>query len=566
MTRALVSFLAAITLSITAEARTSGTPSATDPSVVIFEYQRDQIYELTGSYGITTQIWTGADERITSIQSGDSEAWDIAVPESRDYVAVKPIVKPPKPTNIVIYTDKRVYTVALSAMAEGGDIRNATYTARFNYRGAVDSLDALAATLRKLKATEDALAAERAGREALSQEFTDLKRGYGAKEQELAIKRAEEERAARLAGLEERLAYEERTRNDLSTQALALRNELSSIRSAKDRQVYEVLESRLAGAEAARQEATRRAAELEASLDAIRREDLARDEARLARELREARQTKADLRAAQARLSALEAERREEAQAARSTVIFDAFDESGGSQTSAKIRAFSPPLEPASFRERRVSARSPDQVFLEDAASRGIDTVFAVQLTALDSKVLQGAILSGTLETAIDTSLSGMVRAVLSAPVYSADGSRILADRGSRLVGEYRNVVQFGTSRVLIAWNRLITADGVSVQLGAPGIDGLGRAGLSGFSDTHFASRFGAAALISILGGTSAFLVSEATDEVTSETAQNVSDNTNEALGRVLAPYLDIPTTVHVHQGAPINVFVARDLDFSKVR
>lgn len=542
-------------------ARDAGKLSETDDGVRIYSYSRDQIYELVGSYGITTQIWTGADEKILSIQSGDSEAWDISVPGSADYVAVKPILRPSKPTNVVIYTDKpRVYNVALAA-SESTDIRDAVYAARFTYPVAVDSLDALAATLRELEETRAALETERDQRDKLSQQYEDLQLGYATAEQQLVAKRAADEQAARLASLEERLAYEERTRLEENQRNLALKNELDNLRASKDRSVFEVLESRLAGAEEARVAAVSRASELDSILAQQRQDQLRREEERLQQELAQARRDKELLRQANLRVRELEAQERAAALAGRTTVIFDAFDDTAGSSAASNSIVSDDP-----FVDRRIASRSNDQAFLSDQANTGIETALAVQLTGLDSKVLQGALLSGTLETAIDTSLSGQVRAILSEPIYSADGSRILADRASRLVGEYRSFVQFGTSRVLIAWNRLITTDGVSVELGSPGVDGLGRAGLSGITDTQFTTRFGAALLISILGGSSAVLVSEATDELTSETAQNVSDDTQDALFRVLEPYLNVPTTVHVHQGARINVFVTRDLDFTKVR
>lgn len=561
----LLAAASTLALSHGAFARTAGEVSSTDSSVRIYDYQRDEVYELTGSFGITTQIWIGADERITSIQSGDAEAWDISVPESRDYVAVKPIVEPPRDTNLVIYTDKRAYTVALSALPEGSSRADAVFTARFRYNNAVDSIDALTATIRRLEDTEAALNTERQQRAQITEQYTTLQQGYQTAERELEARRIEEARNAELAQLQERLTYEQRTRSDLSAEALTLRNQIDAIRASKEQQVFDLLEARLSGAEVAQQAAEQRAAELQAALAAIKAEELQRDEDRLARELAEARQNRTALAEAEARIEALEEQGRAAQRAARSTVIFDAFsDASDNSSSLGPISTVE--TEVASFRERRFASRSDDQVFLNDAASRGIQTVEAVQIPNLDSMVLQGQLMSGTLETAINSDLSGLVRAVLSQPVYSADGSRVLADRGSRLVGEYDNAVRFGASRVLIAWNRLITTDGISVELGSPGTDGLGRAGLGGFSDTHFADRFGAAALISILGGGTAFLVSEATDEFTSETAGELADDSQGAFTQVLSPYLDIPTTVHVDQGTPLNVFVARDLDFSKVR
>ena len=43
------------------------------------------------------------------------------------------------------------------------------------------------------------------------------------------------------------------------------------------------------------------------------------------------------------------------------------------------------------------------------------------------------------METALDSSLPGQTRAVVSEDVFSFDGSRLLIPRGSRLIGRYRS-------------------------------------------------------------------------------------------------------------------------------
>ena len=44
----------------------------------------------------------------------------------------------------------------------------------------------------------------------------------------------------------------------------------------------------------------------------------------------------------------------------------------------------------------------------------------------------------GVLETAIQSDLPGMVRAITSEDVYSFDGRRVLIRKGTMLTGEYR--------------------------------------------------------------------------------------------------------------------------------
>ena len=52
----------------------------------------------------------------------------------------------------------------------------------------------------------------------------------------------------------------------------------------------------------------------------------------------------------------------------------------------------------------------------------------------------------------------------------------------------------------------MLRPDGVSVQLGSTGADELGRGGMPGFVDNHYAQRYGSAVLLSLIGGGAQFL------------------------------------------------------------
>ena len=173
--------------------------------------------------------------------------------------------------------------------------------------------------------------------------------------------------------------------------------------------------------------------------------------------------------------------------------------------------------------------------------------------------------MSGVLETAIHSDLTGQIRAVVSEPVWSANGRNIHVPTGSRLIGTYRSSIDFGQTRVLILWNRVITPTGISVALASPGTDRLGRAGLGGTVDTKFAERFGAAALISIIGGGTDILVSRLGGTIDTGTTEDVGDDLGNSIASIIQPYAGLQPTIHVDQGARINVFVRRDLDFSGV-
>jgi type IV secretion system protein VirB10 len=239
----------------------------------------------------------------------------------------------------------------------------------------------------------------------------------------------------------------------------------------------------------------------------------------------------------------------------------------------------------------------PNRRFLASVSSAGVEVARATKNNRIDALVAQGTFIRGVLETAVQSDLPGMVRAVVTENVWSFDGRRVLIPAGSRLIGEYKSGIAQGQTRVFIVWTRMLRSDGVSVQLGSNGADDLGRAGNAGFVDNHYLERFGSAVMLSLVGGASQFLsaygqntngygngtVITSTDPVTgivtqTQTgvnqnrlslqareiaAQNISQSLTNIAQEALRNSINIAPTIYLDQGTRIIVFVRRDLDFS---
>ncbi len=175
--------------------------------------------------------------------------------------------------------------------------------------------------------------------------------------------------------------------------------------------------------------------------------------------------------------------------------------------------------------------------------------------------VAQGEVLAATLETPVNSTRPGPIRAVISRDVRGFDGSRVLIPRGSRLIGEYRADPQSSRRRILATWTRLIRPDGVAIRIDSPAADAMGGTGLPGRVDTHFLARFANAALQSALQiGVNLASRAGSGSVIVSNTPQISS-----SLGQSLVPGADEPPTVSVRAGTAVSVFVARDLDFAGV-
>ena len=200
--------------------------------------------------------------------------------------------------------------------------------------------------------------------------------------------------------------------------------------------------------------------------------------------------------------------------------------------------------------------------FADRVGGKQAEMVQAQQMGNLDRLIPQGAIVGAVMETALNSDLPGYARALVTKDVLSFDGSSVLIPAGSRVIGEYNSGVAQGASRIFIIWSRLIRPDGVSISLGSPAVDELGRGGLNGKVNRHFLQRFGGAILLSVLtGGISALTAS--LSRGSSVVVSTSSEATNLA-GQALKG-TDIPPTIKTQQGALVLIFVARDLDFTAV-
>ncbi len=183
--------------------------------------------------------------------------------------------------------------------------------------------------------------------------------------------------------------------------------------------------------------------------------------------------------------------------------------------------------------------------------------------------ITEGTVIPAIMETAVNSQLPGLVRALNSADVYSHDGSQLLIPKGSRLVGRYQSSVRRGQVRVFIIWTRIIRADGLSVLINSPGTDPLGRAGLEGDVDTHFFQIFGAAVLLSVLDAGLDIGVEVVKNQGRNNTTighGNINDSGLDRAGEIaLQDSIRIQPTIHIDQGTRISIMVARDLDFEAV-
>ena len=219
------------------------------------------------------------------------------------------------------------------------------------------------------------------------------------------------------------------------------------------------------------------------------------------------------------------------------------------------------------------------------------NTVSSLEVNELDVKarrvkdltttILQGKLIYGVLETAINTDLEGTLRAIVNRDVYAEKGKNILISKGSRLIGTYQSGIQRGQHRLMITWNRVIRTDGVEIAITSNATDQFGRSGLQGTVDNKYVEILGNSLLTSLLTIATAIATEEAADS--SGFSKNVSGTTGDvtetsgnpsdfAIVDATKAFMDTAKqmvedaaaattpTMRIPQGTKLIVFVNQDL------
>ncbi|HGI8196060.1 TPA: TrbI/VirB10 family protein, partial [Citrobacter freundii] len=185
--------------------------------------------------------------------------------------------------------------------------------------------------------------------------------------------------------------------------------------------------------------------------------------------------------------------------------------------------------------------------FLNAAADRR--TVAPDRVAApVSPNVLQaGAVISAALITGIRSDLPGQITAQVTENIYDSPTGRILlVPQGTRVVGQYDNNVQFGQSRVLLVWTRLVFPNGRSIVLERqPGADAEGFAGLQDGVDYHWWDLAKAAGLSTLLS-VGAELAVDNDDQLVQAIRNGGQDTINDAGQQIVRRQLNVAPTITI--------------------
>jgi type IV secretion system protein VirB10 len=218
----------------------------------------------------------------------------------------------------------------------------------------------------------------------------------------------------------------------------------------------------------------------------------------------------------------------------------------------------------ASMQGDQGAAAPADQIEATPTSARFINKPGAL--------LVRGTYIRCVLETRIITDISGFTSCVVTEPIYSINGRSLLVPKGSKILGKYSSGLG-GVPRVSVIWDRITTPTGVDINMASPGVDNLGGAGYSGQYDAHWGSRISSALLISLISDAFKYAAAEHGPESTTITDSGLAvqspyeSATARTMERLANQALDNrrPPTLTINQGTVVNVYVAKDVDFSGV-
>lgn len=191
-----------------------------------------------------------------------------------------------------------------------------------------------------------------------------------------------------------------------------------------------------------------------------------------------------------------------------------------------------------------------------DAEAGAAPPAVAARLSRPATTIAQGTLIPAVLETALDSTRPGHVRAIVSQDIKGFDGGAVLIPRGSRVFGDYQADMAAGQNRALVQWTRLVRPDGVTIALASPAADMEGRAGIEGRVNSHLLQRFGGALMQSVLNVGGALIG----QSLNRDSSVIIALPTAGGAAPVAAPQGPQPT-LRVDAGTRLTVFVARDLE-----
>jgi type IV secretion system protein VirB10 len=177
-------------------------------------------------------------------------------------------------------------------------------------------------------------------------------------------------------------------------------------------------------------------------------------------------------------------------------------------------------------------------------------------------EVLAGTVIPASLITGLNSDLPGRVLAQVTEPVYdTATGRILLVPQGTRIIGSYDSKIDYGQSRALVVWERLVLPNGKSLQIeNLAATDTEGHAGLADAVDYHTWSLVKGIVLSTLLNVGSELTLGSEENALLRALGRSGQQSVESAGDLIVRRELGVQPTITVRPGWPLRIIVHKDL------
>jgi type IV secretion system protein VirB10 len=192
-----------------------------------------------------------------------------------------------------------------------------------------------------------------------------------------------------------------------------------------------------------------------------------------------------------------------------------------------------------------------------------VPSVANQELAVKHYTLFEGSIIETALTNRLDATFSGPVVCIVTADVYSQSGRHLLIPRGTRAIGEVRQVDNLGQQRVAVSFHRLIFPNEQSIMLDQfVGLNQIGATGLRDQVNHHYLQIFGAAIAVGAISGLAQSNTNSGSGISEADVyRQGVSSSLAQSSMHILDRFLNVLPTFTIREGHRIKVYLSQDLE-----
>jgi|GEM_PF-4527644 len=229
-----------------------------------------------------------------------------------------------------------------------------------------------------------------------------------------------------------------------------------------------------------------------------------------------------------------------------------------------------PTPAPAEAAEKAHQVRERAGVEIEKGKANPEDGQHALAAAAGEKfRIREGTWIPCTEELRINGSFASDIDCLVSIPIYSVSGARLLIPQGTLALSHVASVGSQNQQRLFVVFDRFIMPDGYTVNYdNATGLDQIGQTGLRDQVNHHYMQMFGASVAIAAIGGL-AQIGNYGNSNVTasSQYRSGLTQGMSESSTQILNRFSSVLPTFVIREGARNNIHLPFNLwlpDYTK--